>query len=442
MHARAIKNISVPLFFIVLGCGDDIIYPPDGQFGNDTGIGDTGFVEYDLGPGLLEPGECLTNEKTGSAGTAYGYQYQCEGHAVGILTYGFDGELYQHTIPSELDELEFGDGVEDDWYWNPQVMACCGEYNTSLEFDEQIHFALNCIMDVREQMCFSAVHALFKEYNTLAPSSPRRDAIWELAHYIQAHYTECIAGLRGNTFPTPFAPQGHTGTWAPAETWETEDLLGFDFWYSTYINGVNWPEFNHPSLMETCTSLDLNDGNVFEDASSPLTYTVSALLDEAGGSVLGPVYEGGRITASADFTSASTSCTGPWCSHASFSEDSAGNWSIDEVSLFADGWFVVENGIISETIDFGYVELSGSAPGTWEDVRGQRFYEVAAGNAHFVVGGRSGENATSLTAYNSTTIAAIQWAGEWYFGPFDVQYVDPTFGTFTLTVSESIWLEE
>lgn len=110
--------------------------------------------------------------------------------------------------------------------------------------------------------------------------------------------------------------------------------------------------------------------------------------------------------------------------------------------LFADGWFEVDNGTLSETVDFGYIELYGSAPGTWRIDGGIQYYEVAVGDAAFIAGGNTDGDAAHFLVYNSTPINATQLAGEWQFDSFEIEYAISGFGTLTLTVSASSWIED
>lgn len=442
-------NRVVVSIIVLLGgsnCGDDFVPFPQGQFGDDTGIVDTGFPEHDLGSGLIKPGECLTNGVSGVGGTAVGYKYQCNGVFGATFTYTYDGVDFPLQIPdifggSDPIESLFGEGY--DTYWSPKVMACCGEYDDELDFNEQPQFALNCIMDARETACYSAVHALQKEFNSL-PNGGRKDAVEEMiAHvFTDSGLTDCVDGL-GENFPTPWLPTIHGALWEIDHSWVTTDLEAAELEYGVWLqNFVSWPEYDYPNLMETCTDLSENNLMVFDDIEPPLAYQAHVLLEEADGELDGPHHEGGHVASIAGFASEFNSCADPLCSYALLSEDSSNNWAIDEMMLFVDGYFTIDNGTTYVTMDRAYLELSGQAMGTWKNVvGGPTVYEVAAGDAVFIAGGSAGSDSGFLTVSNSTAITAVNLSGEWHFSSFDIQYDDPTYGVFTLTVSGATWVE-
>lgn len=321
-------------------------------------------------------------------------------------------------------------------------MACCGEYDPELAFLDQPQFALNCIMDSRETACYSAVHALIKERNSL-PNGGRKDAVDEILSYLHTDQglTECIAGL-GDSFPVPIIFNSHSAEWVLDHTWVTTDLYGAELSYAVAISSVSWPEYDYPNLMETCNSLGYNNLMVFDDTEPPLEYQAYATLEEADGTLDGPLYGSGYIESFVGFASTLNSCDEPLCSHISLSENSIGDWSIDDMALFVDGYFIIDNGSSAATMDRGYLELSGPARGTWEEFFGVTTYEIAVGDAVFMAGGASDAHTGFLTAYNSTPIKAVYITGEWSFSTFDLEYNDPFYGTFVLTVDASTWLEE
>jgi hypothetical protein len=216
-----------------------------------------------------------------------------------------------------------------------------------------------------------------------------------------------------------------------------EDLFAAALDFSVYITDVYAPE-----MPDTCFGLDENNGDLFSENSTPLTNTYYLELDEADGSLLGPLYGGFRVSASDDFASMTSSCIDPFCSYASVSADAINNWSIDEMMLYVDGSLLVSNTIVSESIDNVRLELIGSAPGTWTTIGGQDFYEVAAGDAYFIVAGKGDDEWATLTVSNSTAITATESSGEWTFGSFDIQYVDDSTDTWTMAVGPAVWLED
>lgn len=375
---------------------------------------------------------------------ALGYKYQCSGLFSAILRYTYGGQEYEIQIP-DINKNPAGSlfGPGADTYWAPKVMACCGEYDKELGFLDQPQFALNCIMDAREQACYSAVHGLYKEQNSL-PNGGRKDAVIEIIERIESEqgYTDCIAGL-GTDFP-PIPQNVHGATWSVGMVWTTAGLTDVDLTYGLFLGGVHWPDFDYPNLLETCDSLDDNNLVVFHNPEPPLVYQTDVILEEADGELIGPPYgpSGNIIQSTVGFSSDFNSCIDPLCSHASLSEDSSGNWRIDEMVLYIDGYITLDNGFSIASLDRGYIELSGPAKGRWVDVGGKVTYEIDPGQADFIVGGTAGDHNGFLTAHNSTEIYAEYSTGEWEFSSFDIEYLDSSYGTFTLTVDSAIWLDD
>ena len=126
----------------MVGCGEDAD-PGDAEFNDATGVAETGFTPYDVGSGLIDPTECLSNEHTGAS----------------------------------------------------------GDYFDTDDFSDQKHFGLNCIQDAREQACISMGNALDAKAKSLGAGA-HKTAVKDLRDYLNGHITECYEGL-GDDFPTP-----------------------------------------------------------------------------------------------------------------------------------------------------------------------------------------------------------------------------------------------
>jgi len=121
--------------------------------------------------------------------------------------------------------------------------------------------------------------------------------------------------------------------------------------------------------------------------------------------------------------------------------NTTGEWSIDEMMLYAEGPLSVTNGAANALIYDARLELAGSAPGTYTTVRGQTYYEVAAGDANFIAIGNADDEWATLPVSNATAITAIESGGEWRIGAFSVEYVDGSSDTWTMTVGNAVWLD-
>lgn len=108
--------------------------------------------------------------------------------------------------------------------------------------------------------------------------------------------------------------------------------------------------------------------------------------------------------------------------------------------LFVDGTLTLTNGTVSENVSDARIELMGSALGSFSGT--PTVYTVAAGKAPFLVAGKADGEEVTLPVTNSTAITATQASsGEWIFNSFQIQYVDDSSNTWTVTVNSSTWLE-
>lgn len=384
----------------------------------------------DFGTGLLGPGECLTDERPG----VWGYKYQCKGAFIAHLGVTHNGNDYAFYIPAVV-TTPFGDGVEP--YEHAKVIACCGEYDETKYFHEQTTFAENCLLDFRQQACMSLAAGLKTLIDEGTVPLVFRPKAKKVQNWIAENTSACIAGfvdthanatLLQATWNLP-----DDGPWTP-----TLDDVYVKIDYASAAS-VYRPE---PGT-ELCNSLHDNNDKLFADLSgTPLPNSYKVELDEADGDLLGPVYGGSRISGAGDFASLATSCSDPYCSIASFSDDSTtGSWAIDRMVLYVDGPLVVSNGVSNETITDGRIELYKQAHGTITYVGGVFEYTIPAGAAHFLVVGASSGDVATLPLPNTTDITATLLSnGVWLFDPFEIEYVDDLSNTWTLTVNASEWL--
>jgi hypothetical protein len=255
-------------------------------------------------------------------------------------------------------------------------------------------------------------------------------------NWIAARTTECIAGLvdtdsdANDLYAVWELPSD--GPWAP----EFEDV--FLEITLAHISDLNVPG-GGPDI---CLGLSDNDTEVLTDESgTPFSITYDVELDEADGDLSGPVYGTGYVTGSDDFASLSTSCSDPYCSTASLSVPELGGvWAIDRMLLYVDGPLIVSNGTANETIADVRIELYKQALGDITLVGGTFFFTIPAGDAHFVVVGKSNDDVATLPVSNSTDITATYAGGVWSFDEFEIEYVDDASDTWTVTVGASDWL--
>lgn len=267
------------------------------------------------------------------------------------------------------------------------------------------------------------------------PNALKGKAI-DVQNWIAERTTECIAGL----VDTNNSPIYLEAKWELPNTdvpWEGD----FEDVYVEVVSAVIPSVYKPENGALTCTSLHENDDEVFTDeSSSPFSNTYDVELDEADGDISGPYYQGGRVVASSDFASLSTSCGAPTCSVAHFSDEVTGAWAIDSMSLFADGSVVFSNGTITETVTDARLELYKQATGSVSSGTGGLEYTISAGDAYFIFAGEANDEVATLVVSNSTDIVATESSGIWTLDPFDVEYVDDSSDSWVLTVNTSDWL--
>ncbi len=425
-----------PLPLITLTACGETSDPAEGGFGDSASAsadetGGTGQnpENPDVGPGLLDPGECLADPREG----AWGYKYQCGGAFFAEVGATYDGEDYSVFVPSNY-TTGFGENWEP--YEHAKVIACCGEYDFDASLTDQPTVAENCLLDFRQQACLSIAVGLAKLIDDGTIPSFGGKAI-DVQNWIAQNSTACIAGLV-DTHPSPTRLEARwelpaNGPWAP----QLSDVYVEVFYAQLLETGIYAPE-DGPAI---CTSLNDNNNVFFTDQTQPpLSAGFDVKLESGSGSLLGPVYLGGRVSGAGSFASLTTACTDPNCSYAQFSTDASGTWAIDRMQLFVDGRLIVSNGTDEETLDDVRIELYRQVLGTVQTTLLGTQYVIPARAAHFVVSGKSGDDIVTLAVPNATEITATMSAGEWTVDPFDLVYVDDASNTWTLTVGSSDWL--
>ena len=409
-------------FIAATGCAEPIS-PEQGMFG------ETGEPIPDVQEGLIGDNECLIKPQEGS----YGYKYQCNGWFLAKIAGNYNGDELSYFIPAASATL-FGN--EHEPYEHAKVMACCGGgYDPELYMNDQPQFAENCLMDFRQQACRSMAQGLKLLLESGEVPSLYKPKVTEIQTWLAQHVTECIDGLVDTHSFASFLQATwnlpEDGPWAP-------DLQDVHLEIST----AAITDLHLPDDFVTCESLYDNDTEFFVDESQlPLTGgTWDVLLESGGGSLIGPVYDGGRVSGAGEFASLETSCTTPFCSTARLSEDpSAGVWALDELILRAEGDLVLTNGTDTERITDGKIELYTQAQGVISSGATGPLYTIPAHKAQFIVVGASGDVA-SLPLVNTTEISATQTGTGWSFAPFEIEYTDSLSNTWTLTVGTLDWL--
>lgn len=415
------------------GCGETID-PSEGGFSDvasytaASGGTETGDPpKDDLGPGELDPGECIADAK--EDGDVYGYKYQCGGYFMAHIGFSHKGDSYTFYIP-ELAQIPFGDGHEP--YEQAKVMACCGLTDPDVDvWDQPPAYAENCLLDFRQQACISLATGLATLINDGTVPNAYKKKATAIQNYLADNTDECIQALLPDQSGLPnFLEQA---------TWPLPD----DGPWSSHLDDVyvqiNFSvitDLHLPEEPDTCASLNYNNDYLFTPPPKPLNNDFDVTLEEANGSIVGS----DRITGHAPFASLSTSCADPFCSVATFSTDGV-DFAIDELSLYVDGDLRVTNGTDSESISNVRLELYGQAQGSITGGGGVPIvHGIPAGKAQFLVVGQAAGEWVTIPVLNATPIAAREFGGVWSLDAFALEYVDDRGSTWTITVGPSDWL--
>jgi hypothetical protein len=299
-------------------------------------------------------------------------------------------------------------------------------------WDQPPAYAENCLLDFRQQACFSMAIGLATLINNGTVPDVLKPKAIEIQHYFADHIDECIAEFKFDEDTAPHFLENarwdlpDDGPWSPAEL---SDVY-------VKVNFALITDLFQPEQPDTCTDLDSNNGYVFTPPPLPLINVYDVDLDEGGGGIVGP----NRITASAPFASLSTDCTDPHCSLATFSTEGS-DFAVDQMLLYVDGDLRVTNGIDSEAISNARLELYGQAHGNITGGgRRPTLHTIPPGQAQFLVVGHAIDEWVTIPVMNSTAIVAREAGGSWTVDAFALEYVDDAGSTWTVRVDTTDWL--
>lgn len=427
----------VPIVALVAACNDPATkdveppcYPVPGEVCGDTGaeMVETGGDETGAeGPEMLGVGECVFNPNKNKIGL----QYNCFGELHTSMDLAITG-LFP-TCEALFDDDAW---CSDDFFFDyePQVVACCGEYDIALK----PKFQEFCTYDLYQQVCFSLAEQL--EYLVQQGSFGVYDGKGaELQQYVAAHHSDCFDAFMDNNVGTlPFV---HTH-WALPKKFGLLENVVFHIEPNTRIDGVNGPPSGEEWL--TCESARYNDDTLFGNTGNrrPLGGIVAGvdLADPVHAELSGPVILGGAVSASVDF---GTSCTALGCPAATLSYDQEGTqFGLEQLTFIGES-FEISNGIYSLTADRVQVRLHSQAAGlqVLDPATGTSLgYEVPAGEASFSVAGIAGETANRFMAVNATSIwIAPKEGGVWEIDGFLLEYEDGNRERWTVMIEGSSW---
>lgn len=437
-YDATMRKIGGPLILLLAACNDPATKdsevkcrPIPGEScetgGEETDQSDTesGGEETDGEPTMLGPGECVFNPNENEVGL----QYNCFGELHTNLDLTITG-LY----PTCEDLLGDAYCSEDHLFdYDANVVACCGEYDIELKPAYQ----QGCIYDLYQQVCISLAERLEYlvqegEFGAYANKGA------ELQQYVAENYDVCFDSLLGNNVaPLPYV-ETH---------WALEDDFGLladivlHIEADTRVDGVNAPDFDEE--WPTCNGAGYNNTTVFgADGQLPIGEIVVGvdLLGPVNAELSGPSIFGGEIAATLDF---GTTCSVLGCPEATFSHEVDGDRFGLEGFVLIGGAFEILVGDFVLYADHVRIQLYSQSLGRRiaDPVTGAPLgYEIAAGDASFLVAGASGNTANRFLAPNASPIRITpKTRGVWAIGPFMLEYEDGNHERWTLMLEGSEW---
>jgi hypothetical protein len=435
-------HLGIALTTIIAGCNDPATDEGDEGKGpcflvpgecNDTGetgseMGETGETGGGS-PEALGVGECVFNVGEGKIGK----QYNCFGELHTSLDLAISG-----LFPTCEDLFDDDGWCSADFYFDyePQVVACCGDYDIALKSN----FQEFCSYDLYEQVCRSLAHQLAYQVEQ-GHFEIYGDKGAELQQYVADNQGPCFdAFFANNTATLPFV-ETH---WALPKKFGLLGDIVFHIEPNTRIDGVNNPLSGDEWL--TCENAAYNNDTFFGNTGNqqPQGGIVAGvdLADPAHAELSGPVLFGGAVSASVEF---GTSCSALGCPRAEFSYDAEDTaFGLEQLTLIG-GPFEISNGTYSLTADRVQVRLYAPAAGVQvsEPDGGVLGYEIPPGEAVFFVAGIAGDTANRFMASNATSIWVIREEREnhdlWQIDAFVLAYEDGNHERWTAMIDASSW---
>jgi hypothetical protein len=406
---------------------EDCINATGGDTGSETGYDAGG----DTGGGLQElpAGTCQHNYDPGIVGL----RYQCEGQLFASIS--FDAPLGKNCndILGDRCSEHHVFAPPDDKYESPDVMACCGEYDP-LYKDTYLEY---CNYDVIQQTCISITKRLEKlvEDGSFGVYGNQGS---KLQQWIAANYATCFAEFLINDGDP--APDQLDSYWAIPNNNDWSSLENFVVYIGTGTESVGLHLPVDPNDSLTCQGAIDNNEEVFEGAPAPSGGTIHDvdLSSSITGSLVGPSILGGQVTGSAKFSS---SCATQGCSTAEFWMSTRSQLSVEDIALFTDNFSVTNGNGSSGILDSARIVLYDTADtSAVYDAFGTRIgYQVAVGDAFFLISATADNVYDHYLATNSTTIFIEEDLGTWDIASFDIEYIDDNSETWTISIPASTW---
>ena len=330
--------------------------------------------------------------------------------------------------PGWCDEQhDFGLGFEP--YEMPAVMACCDA--DGAPEDEVLRM---CSVDLIEQICMSVPRRLQMLVDEGVISIGKGQAK-ALGDWLLSHPQDCYDAFN-NQSDTPGALEraswlvngGENKGWSMLEnfTITLEEAI---------VTTTTLPESKDQFI--TCFDNNFNNSEVFEEIVpvSPGINNISRLADAGSVAIAGPIFNAGRVVGFGDLMSQTRGCEDPWCSTLEITQGLTGEWTLEELSLFADGTVAVRVGGLSVPIERAAVRLYGVS----RAVPDSGPFVIDSGEAHFVVSGIGGGAPETRWASNTTPIIIHKAGDGWVADGFTITHVDSSGLIWTITIPKTTW---
>ncbi len=438
-------HFTILTSLFVVGCNQETSDPnseectpipgvEDCNQGGETGGAETGGNEEGGGGGTggepqpLAEGECQHNNDE----SVVGWRWQCEGELFASIE--FDAPLNKSCddILGDRCSEHHRFGPSNDTYEAPDVMACCGEYDAAYK-DTYLEF---CNYDLAQQVCVSMAKRLEK----LVKDGSFGVYVGQgaaLQQWVAENYTTCFAALvQNDSDPDPGVL---VSFWDVPNDPKWSDLSNFVISIDTGTESTGVFQPTDPAEWLPCNGATDNNDEVFEGDPAPGTGTVFGvdLMNTVTGTLTGPVILGGPVTAPATF---SASCAFKGCSAAEFWIDS-GETVVEDIVLYTDGFTASNGNGSSMVVDSARVSLYDTVPmqPIYDPAGLFLGYQVTAGSAFFLLSGTSDGVFDHYLATNSTDMLITESRGVWEIETFDIEYVDQSSYTWTLSIPATRW---
>lgn len=445
---QALSSCSLVLTTALLGlfgCADEAELEPlcswviskDECPGNETG-GDDGDNQLGGDDDGAEAGPLCVAVAKGYERTVH----QCDGSLSVAISFntllGDCGKTLGN--PALCSELHLF-GPTKDAYEMPAVMACCSPFKG----EDQGTYLQYCAADMIEQLCKS-IPVRLQKYIDDGRFAIGENQAQKLQNWLakQSSQQDCYNTLYEASMDPDSPGQLSNASWLVNKGNNSAWTLLNDFTItvnSGVVDTVSLPEDTEQHI--ACSDNSYNNTELFEDTipRSPGIHTITTMASAGSATVFGPELLGGRVHGVGRLSSLADSCQAPWCSTLEITADrGAGQWTLEELELFADGAVSLSNGSVKVLIERSAIRLYHVGLGTIRpDRSGALVYTLDTRAANFVITGVGGDVYDLRWAVNASPITARMTAKGWVLDSFVIEHEDSKGQRWVVTVGATSW---